>query len=105
MRTLLLAVAITAALPTPAAACHRYARWAYPWPQSCSVEARHLVRYATREETPSPPPPVKPPPAPTEDELRQQAIEQLKVELIMLNAAASANVPQMSPATVPQMSR
>jgi hypothetical protein len=105
MRTLLLAVAITAALPTPAAACHRYARWAYPWPQSCSVEARHLVRYATREETPSPPPPVKPPPAPTEDELRQQAIEQLKVALIMLNAAASANVPEMSPASVPQMSR
>jgi hypothetical protein len=48
---------------------------------------------------------VKPPPAPTEDELRQQAIEQLKVALIMLNAAASANVPEMSPASVPQMSR
>ena len=40
---------------------------------------------------------------PTEDELRQQAVEQLKVELAMRNATAS--VPQMSPASVPPMSR
>ena len=40
---------------------------------------------------------------PTEDELRQQPVEQLKVELAIRNATAS--VPQMSPASVPPMSR
>ena len=104
MRTLLLAVAITAALPTPAAACRRYSRWDYPWPQDCSVG--HAQRPPARFVRLAVSVPVSAPAAPpTEGELRQQAVERLKVEFAMRNATASANVPPMSPATVPQMSR
>ena len=37
--------------------------------------------------------------------MAQLTVERLKVEFAMRNAAASANVPRMSPATVPPMSR
>jgi len=37
--------------------------------------------------------------------MAQLTVERLKVEFAMCNATASANVPPMSPATVPQMSR
>ncbi len=30
------AFAVLLALTTPGKACHRYSRWAYPWPQKCS---------------------------------------------------------------------
>lgn len=28
-------VVLWLAMPTPAAACHRYSVWRYPWPQTC----------------------------------------------------------------------
>ena len=37
--------------------------------------------------------------------MAQLTVERLKVEFALRNAMASANVPAMSPATVPQMSR
>ena len=35
VRGLWLALALFGSAPTEAASCHRYARWYYPWPQSC----------------------------------------------------------------------
>ena len=37
MRGLLLALALMASQPVEAAACHRYSRWSYPFPQRCGV--------------------------------------------------------------------
>lgn len=39
MRSIAIAAVILAATPVDAAACHRFARWYYPWPQGCHVEA------------------------------------------------------------------
>jgi hypothetical protein len=42
MRALMLALALQAASPVEAAACHRFSHWRYPWAQSCGM-ARHLT--------------------------------------------------------------
>jgi hypothetical protein len=63
---LALVVAFLLALPvSPAAACHRFARWSYPWPQTCGV--RHvaarpvrLVRLVRLEVDPPKQPPAPP---------------------------------------------
>jgi len=39
---LALAVAALLAITTPSDACHRYSRWAYPWPQKCPPTARRV---------------------------------------------------------------
>ena len=104
LKAVVLAIALAAALPTPAAACHRYSGWDYPRPRDCSVT--HPQRPPARFVRLAVSVPVSAPAAPpTEDELRQQAVERLKVEFAMRNTTASANVPPMSPATVPPMSR
>ena len=44
VRGLLLALAVLASAPVPAAAgCHRYSVWHYPWPQRCGV--RHQAAF------------------------------------------------------------
>jgi hypothetical protein len=40
VRGLALAAALLASMPVEAAACHRYSRWYYPWPQSCGAQIR-----------------------------------------------------------------
>lgn len=45
IRSLMLAAAFMASQPVDAAACHRYSRWYYPWPQRCGA-ARQMVRLA-----------------------------------------------------------
>jgi hypothetical protein len=37
LRGIMLAAAFMASQPVDAAACHRYARWYYPWPQRCGA--------------------------------------------------------------------
>ena len=89
MKVLALAIALTAALPTPAAACHRFSRWHYPWAQRCSVERAptpRLVRIAAREIEPAPQPPEPPARAvePIDDDPRVAAVERLKIELAIM---------------------
>jgi hypothetical protein len=43
---------VLALLTTPAAACHRFSVWKYPYPQRCSFHVGQIE---------APPPPVKPP--------------------------------------------
>jgi hypothetical protein len=45
VRGLLLALALLAAQPVDAAACHRYSRWLYPFPQRCGVVVKS-VKYS-----------------------------------------------------------
>lgn len=45
MRRLMLALALMASQPVDAAACHRYARWYYPWAQSCGRSTREVARW------------------------------------------------------------
>ena len=37
LRGIALAAALLASMPVEAAACHRYSRWYYPWPQRCGI--------------------------------------------------------------------
>jgi len=50
----IIVAALLLAQPTPAAACHHFTIWRYPWPQRCSPPAR-LVRHALPPEAPTPP--------------------------------------------------
>ena len=105
-KPLVLALALFAAAPPPAYACHRFSRWYYPWPQRCSsstAETPRLIRVSTREIEPATPiPPVRedaPPPEeiartaaieklktlkPPDDAARIEAIERLKIELAIM---------------------
>ena len=40
-------------------ACHRFARWYYPWPQQCGARAYQQVAYRRTYLGPPPIPPVK----------------------------------------------
>jgi hypothetical protein len=86
MKPVLLAMVLMAAAPTPAAACHRFARWRYPWPQRCgAIHAERPARVAAREIAPAPFAPIRSLPPPTlndlEDQARREAIDRLKIEL------------------------
>ena len=106
MKAVLLAIGLAAALPSPAAACRLHKVWHYPWPQRCGLRPaqRPPARPMRLVSVFSPSKVAAKPEAPTDDELRQRAIERLKVEFAIRNAM-SANVPEMSRAYVPQMSR
>jgi len=72
----------------PAAACHRFSRWHYPWAQRCSsgaFDARtpRLVRIAVREIEPAPQPPARAV-EPIDDDPRVAAVERLKIELAIM---------------------
>ena len=106
MKAVLLAIGLAAALPSPAAACRLHKVWHYPWPQRCGLRpaqrpparpAKLALSFSPSKEAAK----INPP---SDDELRQRAIEKLKVEFAIRNAM-TANVPQMSPAYVPKMSR
>lgn len=89
------AVVIAAGLlliASPASACHRFARWSYPWPQRCGVglAQRPPARVVAGEVEPPKPALERAEPipllsAPSNEDLdgqaRAQAIERLKVEL------------------------
>jgi len=80
-RPLVLALALFAAAPPPAYACHRFSRWYYPWPQRCSfstAEMPRLIRVSMREIEPATPTPPAREIAPTDGDLRAAAIERLK---------------------------
>jgi hypothetical protein len=52
MRTLLLTTALMLATPVDAAACHRYARWYYPYPQRCyTATASAPLRHRANEQS------------------------------------------------------
>jgi hypothetical protein len=53
---------------SPAAACHRFSVWRYPFPQRCG-------RFASREVVPAPAPHPAPTPLPAEDEDRTWYVE------------------------------
>lgn len=48
VRGLSLALAVLTSAPAEAAACHRYSRWYYPWPQTCRVKAPLAYARASR---------------------------------------------------------
>jgi hypothetical protein len=49
---LALTLAALLAITTPGEACHRYSRWAYPWPQKCPPTARHVLPPSGKENFP-----------------------------------------------------
>ena len=108
MRILLLAVAITAALPTPAAACHRFARWALPMAAELQRRGASFgpARYVKKR--PSPPPPRSRSPAPTEARTSPaggRATEgRTRHAQRHCERECPANVPCICPANVPVMS-
>ena len=63
----------------PALACHRFAVWKYPVPQSCRTSSVHAPRKTWFVEVTLPPKPAAAPEV--EDPTRAQAIEALKQEL------------------------
>ena len=60
----------------PALACHHFAVWKYPIPQSCKVRAPRRTWFAEVKPEPAP----QPTPA-SEDPARDAAIDQLRAEL------------------------
>ena len=72
---------------TAADACHRYSYWGYNFPQRCGVGYRPSGEVAQASPAPVPAPartisiPVLP--GPDEEALRAEAIEKLKIELII----------------------
>jgi hypothetical protein len=57
MRRLAYVALILASTPVDAAACHRYSRWYYPWPQRCHVASRlvpeKLPKFGSGREKPA----------------------------------------------------
>jgi hypothetical protein len=81
MRRALITILFVGGMLEPAQACHRFARWGYPWPQRCGLTAPvHRV---------SAPPPFEPRTAAEivvnpdllEEQARERAIEKLKERL------------------------
>jgi hypothetical protein len=85
MRTSLILVLLLSAQPA-FAACHRYSKWLYPWPQSCRATPTHMQR-ARLEQAPPPPaaiPDIDPiliPPDFDEQQERREAINKLKEKM------------------------
>jgi hypothetical protein len=66
-KAVFLAVLLSA---SPAVACHRFSRWAYPWPQRCAVARVQLPVSA-------PAPPVKPD-APTDNDIPLPSLDRME---------------------------
>ena len=74
MSRIALIIAILLAQSPPAAACHRFHDWRFPYPQRCGTGAA-LVRTAARQVPAQPSTPI------SDDEARALAIETLKVQM------------------------
>jgi len=49
---LALAAAVLMAVTLPGEACHRYSRWAYPWPQKCPPTAHSVLHPSEKINSP-----------------------------------------------------
>ena len=83
MKTLVVALVILLAPASAQAACHRYSRWAYPYPQSCSIHHKTYTQrlsqaeqLRTKWEQPANIPDI--PVLLSDEALRQAAIERLE---------------------------
>jgi hypothetical protein len=73
------AVIVTVLEASPAAACHHFSIWNFPWAQRCPPKSIGQFILEASPPAPSPDPPPKP--MQGEDSQRQQAIEKLKEQL------------------------
>jgi hypothetical protein len=80
MRRALITILFVGAMLEPAQACHRFARWGYPWPQRCGLTAPvHRVSAPPVERRTAAEIVVNP--ELLEEQARERAIQQLKERL------------------------